>query len=111
MKNSSVFSYFRQVIGARRVSNMLMITHLYILLVAVLINSLLYLSITKPSFDSFYTSSVLQVPEIVSTVENTRETRMNESVHVDAYVDRLDLLEEQLSTLEKLENLVPEVRV
>lgn len=63
MKNTADFSLLHQVMGSRKISKGVLMTHLYLLMVAVLLNSMMYVVVTKPSFDKYLTSSVLSVQD------------------------------------------------
>ncbi len=52
-----------KVMGSRKLNRAVVFTHLYLFLVAILVNSMIYLSITRPSFAEFYSGSVVDVPQ------------------------------------------------
>ncbi len=66
MKTFSIFSGLHQVMGARGISKAVVATHLYLLLVAVMVNSILYLGVTREGFSDIYSGSVLTVPQEIS---------------------------------------------
>ncbi len=119
---SSVLS---KIMGSRKLNKAVIFTHLYLVVIAILVNSMIYLSITRPSFDQFYSGSVVSVPQELSVFDNfstpipgdilqkVHGQMLNQELEEQAelYEGRLEVLESQLADLSEQNSSAPEREV
>jgi hypothetical protein len=92
-----ITGYFSKVMGARGITKGVLMTHLYLFILALMINSMMYLGITKPSFENFYTSSVLNIQEEIESEHLESQELLELKAQVQDFDGEISALKEELT--------------